>query len=416
MSDLILMNIPELVTCASDGPKYGRAMKDAGIINNGYVVIKKGMIDEVGSMKDYDEHRLTDFLGEVVDCTGHAVLPGFIDSHTHFVFGGDRADEFKMRLEGADYMAIMKAGGGIASSVKATREADEKLLYDRGLKRLDEMLKMGVTTVEGKSGYGLEMATELKQLRVMKELNEWHLVDVVSTFLGPHSVPSDYKEDSDGFIDLMIDQVLPEVAGQNLAEFADIFCEEGVFSIEQSRKFLKAAKALGFKLKIHADEMVQLGGAELAAELGAISADHLLAASEEGIKAIADQGVIATLLPATAFSLKEAYADARRMMNQGCAVAIASDFNPGSCPTHSMPLLIALSALQMGMTIEEIINGLTINAAAAIDRIDSIGSIEVGKKADILLLKQPSINYLPYHLGMNLVERVIKNGRFVIGY
>ena len=416
MSDLILMNIPELVTCASKGPKFGVAMKDAGIISNAYVVIKKGIIDEVGAMDDYDKHKLTDFLGEVVDCEGHAVLPGFVDAHTHFVFGGYRADEFKMRLEGADYMSIMAAGGGIASSVEATRTTDEKTLYNLGVERLDGMLKMGVTTVEGKSGYGLDLETELKQLKVMKALNEDHLVDVVATFLGPHSVPAAYKNDADGFIEYMSTVVLPEVAQQNLAEFADIFCEAGVFSVDQSRRYFEAARQLGFKLKIHADEIVQLGGAELAAELKAISADHLLAASDQGIQALADKGVVATLLPATAFSLKEAYADARKMMRAGCAVALASDFNPGSCPTHSIPLIIALSALQMGMTIEEIINALTINAAAAINRADTVGSIEVGKKADILLLSQPSINYLPYHLGMNLIERVVKNGRFVGDY
>lgn len=415
MSDLMLINIPELVTCASHGPKCGKAMKDVGIIEHAYVVIKKGIIHELGHMADYDEDQLTDFLGEIVDCSNQGVIPGFIDSHTHFVFGGYRAEEFRKRLEGVAYMTIMKEGGGIASSVKATREANEKELYDKGLLRLDAMLKMGVTTVEGKSGYGLDLCNEVKQLKVMKDLNERHLVEVVPTFLGLHSLPEMYKGDADRFVEEMMHHVLPRVVDENLAEFADVFCEKDVFSVEQCRRFLLAAKQYGLKVKVHADEIVSLGGTELAAELGAVSADHLLASSQVGIKALAEKGVVATLLPATAFSLKEGYADVRKMIEAGCAVALASDFNPGSCPTHSIPLIIALAAVEMGMTIEEIINALTINAAAAIDKSDMIGSIEVGKQADILILSQPSINYLPYHFGMNLVERVIKKGQFVIG-
>lgn len=410
MSNRILMNIPELVTCAGPGPKCGKDMADAGILVDAYVKIQDGLISEIGLMNDY---RHEESSVEVIDCTGKAVLPGFVDSHTHFVFGGYRADEFRMRLEGADYMEIMAAGGGIASSVKATRSAQEDELFEAGQERLNAMLRMGVTTVEGKSGYGLDLETELKQLRVMHRLNAKHVMEVVPTFLGPHSIPSAYKEDPDSFIDYMTEVVLPRVAREKLAVFGDIFCEREVFSVEQSRRFLKAVKEAGLKVKIHADEIAQLGGAELAAELGAVSADHLLAASDQGIRDLAESGTVATLLPATAFSLKETYANGRKMIDAGCAVALATDFNPGSCPTHSIPLIIALSALYMGMTIEEIVNALTINGAAAVGRGDRIGSIEVGKQADLVILSKPSINYLPYHLGMNLVETVIKKGVLV---
>jgi imidazolonepropionase len=276
-------------------------------------------------------------------------------------------------------------------------------------------MAMGVTTVEGKSGYGLDCETELRQLEAMKELNKTHPLDIVSTFLGPHSVLPEYKGKEDEFLDMMIDEVLPVVVDKELAEFADIFCEKNVFSIEQSRRFLSSARNLGLKLKIHADEIVQLGGTELAVELSMVSADHLLQASDEGIKQLAGSNVIATLLPATAFCLKEEYARARYMIDSGCSVALATDFNPGSCFTNSIPLVIALAALHMKMSIEEIISALTINAAAAVGRDDKVGSIEVGKKADIIILEYPSIHFLPYHAAVNIVETVIKNGKVIKG-
>lgn len=273
-------------------------------------------------------------------------------------------------------------------------------------------MAMGVTTVEGKSGYGLDHDTEIRQLEAMKILNEIHPVDVVPTFLGPHSVLPEYKGKEDEFIDYMID-VMKYAAENKLAEFADIFCEKNVFSVEQSRKFLTEAKKMGLKLKIHADEMVQLGGTELAVELGSTSADHLLQASDEGIKMLSESSTVATLLPATAFCLKEHYARARHMIDSGCAVSLATDFNPGSCFTNSIPLVIALAALNMNMSIEEIITALTINAAAAVGRSHITGSIEKGKKADIIILEYPSIHFLPYHAAVNIVETVIKNGKII---
>jgi imidazolonepropionase len=376
------------------------------------VVVEDGLIKAVGTTEEIlGRYREADF--DVIDAAGKAVLPGFVDSHTHFVFGGYRAEEFSWRLRGDKYMDIMKRGGGIASSVKSTREASKQQLMEAGLKRLTSMLSFGVTTVEGKSGYGLDFETEIKQLEVMKELNEIHPVDVVRTFLGAHAVPVEYSGRADDYIDFMIESVLPYVADKKLAEFCDVFCEDNVFSVEQSRKLLSKAKEMGFALKIHADEIVQLGGAELAAELGAVSADHLLQASEVGIEAMAKGSVTATLLPCTAFSLKESFAKGRKMIDSGCAVALATDFNPGSCFTESTALVFALACIQMNLSIEEAITALTINGAAAVNRADEIGSIDVGKKADIIILEFPSYKFIPYHVGVSTVEKVIKNGNLV---
>ena len=282
-----------------------------------------------------------------------------------------------------------------------------------GIRRLDSMLSFGVTTVEGKSGYGLDRDTEIRQLEVMKVLNNIHYVDVVPTFLGAHAVPPEYRGREDEFIDWMADAVLPEVAAGKLAEFCDVFCEEGVFSVDQSRRLLQKAAALGLKPKLHADEIVQLGGAELAAELGAVSADHLLQASDEGLRALAEAGVVATLLPGTAFSLREPYARGRYMIDQGCAVALATDLNPGSCFSESIPLVFALATLYMQLTPEEAVTALTINAAAALGRADTVGSIDPGKLGDLVILADPSYEFIPYHIAVNTVEKVVKQGNVV---
>ncbi len=411
MSRIIIKNAPELVTCRGSGPKRGRDMSDIGIIHDGCVVIENDVIADVGTTEQVlKKYSPEDY--KVIDASNKAVLPGFIDSHTHLTFGGYRADEFSWRLRGDSYMSIMERGGGITSTVRATRNTSLDEFVETGRKRLDKFMAMGVTTVEGKSGYGLDRQTEINQLEAMKKLNEIHPVDVVPTFLGPHSVLPEYKGKENEFIDYMI-EVMKYAAENNLAEFADIFCEKNVFSVEQSRRFLSEAKKCGLKLKIHADEMYRLGGTELAAELGCTSADHLLQASDEGIRMLAESETVATLLPATAFCLKEGYARARQMIDSGCAVALATDFNPGSCFTNSIPLVIALAAIYMNMSIEEIITALTINAAAAVGRGSKTGSIEKGKKADIIILEYPSIHFLPYHVGINIVEIVIKNGKII---
>lgn len=410
--NLIIKNASQLVTCSGFGARQGKDMSDLKIINDGAVVIEKGIIKAVGKTGDilaeFDESKFT-----VIDAGGKAVLPGFVDSHTHFVFGGYRAEEFSWRLRGDSYMEIMERGGGILNTVLATREAKKDELIEAGRKRLDSMLSFGVTTVEGKSGYGLDYDTELKQLEVMADLDKTHPVDIVRTFLGAHAVTKDYKGREDEYIDYLIENVMPDVAKRKLAEFCDIFCEKNVFSVEQSRRLLGKARDMGFKLKIHADEIVQLGGAELAAELSAISADHLLQASEKGIRDMAKKGVVTTLLPGTAFSLREPYAKGRSMIDNNCAVALATDLNPGSCFTESIPLIFSLAVLYMNITTEEAVTALTINGAAAIDRADTIGSIDVGKKGDVIVLEFPSYKYIPYHIGISTVEKVVKDGNLV---
>lgn len=410
--NLIIKNAAELVTCHGFKAKKGQEMSDLQVIHDGAVVIEKGIITKTGKTEEALS-GLNASRFDLVDASGKAVLPGFIDAHTHFVFGGYRAEEFSWRLRGDSYMDIMKRGGGILSTVEATRRATKNDLIECGRKRLDSMLSFGVTTVEGKSGYGLDHDTEIKQLEVMKELDASHPVDIVRTFLGAHAAPEAYRYNPDGFIEYLISKVLPDISKWKLAEICDVFCEKGVFSVEQSKRLLEHAKFLGLKLKLHADEMTPLGGAELAAELGAMSADHLLYASDKGIQEMARAGVVATLLPGTAFSLKEPYARARFMIDNGCAVALATDFNPGSCYSESIPLMFALATLYMGMTPEETVTAYTLNAAAALGRSDTIGSLDVGKTGDVVVLEFPSYLYIPYHIGVNSVEKTIKRGEIV---
>lgn len=411
--NIIIKNAAQLVTCSGFSAKKGREMSNLSVIENGTVIVSGGIITYVG--KDANCPPLSDFPNhEIIDATGKAVLPGFVDSHTHFIFGGYREEEFSWRMRGDSYMSIMERGGGIHNTMTATRNASFDELKNSGRKRLNSMLAMGVTTVEGKSGYGMDKATELKQLEVMKSLNEEHAVDIVSTFMGAHATPTEYKGRENDFLDYMIEEVMPEVKEKNLAECCDIFCEKNVFDIEQSRRYLTAARDLGFKLKIHADEIVTLGGAELAAELKALSADHLLQASDKGIGDLAESGVVATLLPCTAFSLKEHYARGRYMIDSGCVVALATDLNPGSSFTNSIPLLFALACIYMQLSPEEALTALTINGAAAVGKADKTGSIDVGKQGDLVILEYPSYKFLPYHIGMNIVEKVIKKGILLV--
>lgn len=408
MHNLIIKNASQVVTCSGFAGKRGKEMQDLHIIENGTVIVTNGIISQVLRQGEPILVNETDY--KVIDATGKALLPGFVDPHTHFVFGGYREEEFSWRMRGDSYMDIMSRGGGIVNTTRATRAASEDELMTAGKMRLDAMMRLGVTTVEGKSGYGLDKETELKQLRVMRRLNKEHPMDIVTTFLGPHATPAEWKGREDAFIDYNIHDVLPEVVKDDLAECADIFCEKNVFTIEQSRRFLTAARKHGLKLKIHADEIVQLGGAELAAELECLSADHLLRASDAGIRAMADAGVVATLLPLTAFSLREEYARGRKMIDNDCIVALATDLNPGSSFSSSVPLLFALACIYMKLTPEEAVTAFTINSAAAVNRADKIGSIDVGKQGDLVLLQFPSYKFLPYHVGMNIVDTVIKRG------
>ena len=410
--NLMVIHAAELATSCGLQARSGKAMSDLYTVADGAVRIENGTITAVGPTDavtaDVDPQAFT-----VIDASGRAVLPGFVDSHTHFVFGGYRADEFAWRLQGVSYMDIMARGGGIVSTVAATREAGLDQLVETARRRLDAMLGFGVTTVEGKSGYGLDRDTELRQLEAMAVLAREHPLDIVATFLGAHAVPRDYPGGGEAYLAFVMQDVLPVVAERGLAEFCDIFCEDKVFSVAQSRRLLTTARDLGFKLTLHADEIVPLGGTELAVELGAVSADHLLHASDAGIQGLAASGVVATLLPMTAFSLKEPYARGRAMIDRGCAVALATDLNPGSCFSHSIPLLVALATLYMEMTPEEALTAITLNGAAALGRADRVGSLEPGKQGDVVILDYPSYRYIPYHIGVNTVAQVIKKGRLV---
>lgn len=406
---LLIRNISQLVTCSGFAAKKGEDMSDLGVITDAAVAVTDGIITHVGKT----EEVCSQFTGSYkeIDAHGKAVLPGFVDSHTHFVFGGYREEEFSWRLRGDSYMSIMERGGGIVNTMQTTRNSSLEELKESARHRLDEFLRMGVTTVEGKSGYGLDIATEARQLQAMAELREEHPVDIISTYLGAHAVPPEYAGRTDAYVDYLIAEGLPSVLPEYGVDFCDVFCEKGVFSLEQSERLLSAGRRYGFALKLHADEIVPLGGAELAARLQATSADHLLQASDEGIRQLAAQGVVATLLPITAFSLKEPYARGREMIDAGCAVALASDLNPGSCFSASIPLLFALACIHMKLSPEEAVTALTINGAAALGRAKEIGSIDVGKQADLVVLQYPSYRFLPYHIGMNIVEKVIKKGR-----
>lgn len=396
------------------GPRSKEAMSELGLIEDGSVWLEDGKIAAVGTTAQLEEkYADRSAEAEVIDAKGQLVTPGLVDPHTHVAYGGSREGEFEKRLQGTSYMDIMNAGGGIHATMRMTREATKEELVEQTTKRLDSFLEHGVTTVEGKSGYGMNLETELKQLTVMKKLNAEHPIDLVPTFMGAHAVPSEYKGKEDDFVDYLIETMLPEVA--ELAEFNDVFCEQNVYTPEQSKRILEAGKKYGLTPKIHADEIVSYGGAELAAKVGAISAEHLLKASDEGIKAMADAGVIACLLPATALYLREEAAQGRKMIDSGVAVAISTDCNPGSSPTVSMPLVMNLACISMRLTPAEALVAATYNAACAIKREEQAGSIEVGKQADIVLWKVKSYQELQYLFGVNHVESVWKNGEKVVG-
>ena len=406
--DLLIENIGELVTVAGSTRRGREAMRDIRVLTGpASVLIRDGKIAYAGPSADCP-HVGTEV--ERIDAEGHCVLPGFVDSHTHLVFGGFREDEFQWRLAGESYMSIMEKGGGIAATTTATREASEEELTEAALLHLRSMLRMGVTTMEAKSGYGLDKETEIRQLEVAKRLDEMQPIDVISTYLGAHDIAPEYQDDPDGYIDFIIREMLPLVKEKGLARNVDIFTEKNVFDLEQSRRLLTAAQDMGFATKMHADEIYPLGGAGLAADLGCLSADHLLKISDKDIDKMAKSQTVSTLLPLTAFSLMDDYAPARKMIDAGCAVALASDLNPGSCFSCSIPLMIALATIYMHMSVEEAVTALTINAATALGLQDEIGSIEEGKAGDVVILRYPSYKFLSYHFGMNIVETTVKGG------
>jgi len=404
MFDLLIKNA-HLATPLGNAPAKDEAF--------GSICIKQGVNIGIKDKKiTYIGHETQASAAEI-NAAGHLVTPGLVDCHTHLVFGGSRQNELAKKLAGADYLEILASGGGILSTVAATRAASEDELYKRAKGWLDDMLSHGTTTVEAKSGYGLDIENELKQLHVAARLNKEHIMDVVPTFMGAHAVPKEYKDNPDNYVDIVINEMIPQVAKDKLAEFCDIFTEKGVFDLAQSRRILTAAKKAGLGIKIHANEINNLGGAELAAQLQAVSAEHLIASNEQDMEALAAAGVIAVLLPTTSFYLNKPFADARKMAQKGVALAVGSDFNPGSSPNFNLQLSMTVACLKYGLTPAEVLTAVTLNAACAIGRGDSLGSIEMGKNADIVIWNCPDLDYLFYRYGNNQAKHIIKNGELI---
>jgi len=413
MSTRFFRNVGIFTPVDRGKPLSGR---DQGLLKSfkkGALIVKNGLIEEIGPENEILD--LVDVKTNVteIDCGGCCLVPGFVDPHTHMCFTETREDEFTLRLEGKQYLEILRQGGGILSSVRSVRAASADGLFKSTLKHALSALSFGTTTLEIKSGYGLDTKTEVKMLKAIEAVGKNSPQDVVPTFLGAHAVPDSYKKKPDAYVDLITEEMLPTVSDQGLARFCDVFCEEGVFSIEQSRRILEAARQKGLGLKIHADEIHDLGGAGLAAELKAVSAEHLLAASDKNLSALASSGVVAVLLPATAYSLRKDYARARKMVALKVPVALATDCNPGSSYTESMPFVLGLSVLNMKLTPGEALTAATLNAAYAIDMADKVGSLDKGKQADFLLLAGRTPSILAYHAGVSPVTAVYKKGEKV---
>ncbi|MBQ3062026.1 MAG: imidazolonepropionase [Clostridia bacterium] len=409
---LLIRNIGTLQTPVGSfkhgGEKQGENIK----LHNAAILVEDGIIKAITSDGALPEGA--DKAEIAIDAQGRLVTPGLVDCHTHMVFGGYRQGEIPLKLRGAGYLDILKAGGGILDTVGKTRAATEDELFAKSMAFLNEMIHLGVTTVESKSGYGLDLENELKQLRVNQRLNKAHKMDVVSTFLGAHAIPEEYKGRADEYIDMLCNEVLPAVKEQGLADFVDVFCEDSVFDVAQSRKMLKAGQKLGLRARIHADEIEEIGGAVLSGEVGAVSAEHLIATGEKGMASMAKGGVIADLLPATSFYLNKTFAPARRMIKLGIPVAIASDFNPGSCPSLNLQLAMSMGYIKYRMTPEEVLSAVTINAACSCGLEDKIGTLEEGKQADIVIWNAPDMEMLVYRFGSNMAGTVIKKGEVVL--
>lgn len=413
MKRLLIKNIGVLATPEGREAKRGAEQGKLRLLENAFLLSEDGVISAIGS-GELPEGMVTADT-EVLDAGGCLVTPGLCDAHTHLVFGGWRQNELAMKIRAVPYLEILAAGGGILSTVKATRALSEEELAEKARAALKEMLSFGTTSCEAKSGYGLELSEELKQLKAIKRLNSMQPIELSPTFMGAHALPTEYKEDRRGYIEKLTNEMIPEVAEAGLAEFCDVFCETGVFTAEESREILECAKKFGLIPKIHADEIDAIGGSVLAGEIGAISAEHLIVCDDKGIESMAKGGTVACLLPATSFYLNATYAPARKMIEAGVPVALASDFNPGSCPCLNLQLVINLACLKYRLTPEEVLTGVTLNAAAAINRAEQIGSLEEGKQADIAIWDAPDLNYLCYRLGSNLTKCVIKKGEIVYG-
>lgn len=410
MASLLLKNIGLLATPTGHDAKRGEAQGAVTFLKNAYVLVQDGVISAVGS-GEIPAALLAD--AEILDAKGRLVTPGLVDAHTHLIFGGWRQNELGLKLHGATYLEILAQGGGILSTMTATRNATTEDLTAKAAKALDEMLRLGTTTCEAKSGYGLTTEQELKALQVIRNLDETHPIDMAATFMGAHAVPTEYKENREEYIRILCEEMIPAVAQQGIAQFCDVFCETGVFTAEESRKILAAGKKYGMTPKVHADEIDPIGGSVLAGEIGAISAEHLIVCPPEGISSMAKGGTVACLLPATSFYLGATFAPARDMVTAGVPVAMATDFNPGSCPSLNLQFVINLGCLKYKLTPEEVLTAVTLNAAAAIHRADSVGSVEVGKQGDLLIWDAPDWDYVCYRMGSNLVDTVVKKGQII---
>jgi imidazolonepropionase len=415
IADCVVSRCNQLLTCRGVIPKRGDDLKNVGVLTDGSIASYDGRIVFVGENRDLKENVQLVDGGEFIDGQGYVGLPGLVDSHTHLPFAGSREEEFKLRLEGYTYQQLAEKGMGIQTTVNATREATRDELVRLSLERLYSMLTLGTTTTEAKSGYGLNIEDELKQLYAIRQANNAHPIDIVSTFMGAHEVPKEYKSRKEDYMEILTQEILPRVRDNQLAEFFDVFCEEGVYSVEETRHLIRTAKAEGFKVKLHADEFSPLGGAKLAAEEGAVSADHLIAISDAGIETLARSQTVATLLPGVSFFLmQDKKAPARGLIDRGAIVALATDFNPGSSMTESLFFVMQLAVFTLKMSVEESINAVTANASYALTRDEEVGSLELGKKMDLLLCRVPHYLTLVYHFGINPIKHVIKNGKVVV--
>jgi imidazolonepropionase len=421
--DLLIHSASHLATCAvtgDDGPRRGQRMQDVGLVENGAIAIHAGQIVATGPTSDLQRRFQAH---QSIDASGHAICPGFVDPHTHIVYGGDRVHEFEMRIQGATYMEIMAAGGGIVSTMRHTRAASPETLLSSARQRLDQMLALGTTTVEIKTGYGLDLETELKMLDVIAELDRTHPCDVVPTFLGAHTVPPEYEGDAEAYTTLVLQEMLPRVvawyrdshfAAERTPLFVDVFCEDHAFNVDQSRRILQAALDAGLRAKIHVDQFNDLGGLQMALDLGATSADHLDVSGAQAIQRLAASDTIGIPLPAVNFNLGlNTYADARAMLDAGAAIALATDLNPGSAPCYSMPLVMAIACRQQRLLPSEALNASTLNAAHALNLAPHLGSLQPGKQADLLILQESDYRHAAYFFGHNPVNTVIKRGEVV---
>lgn len=415
--DLLIQNATQVVTCAAEAPKRGAAMREVGLIKEGAVAIHQGHILAVGASTVLQEHYQA---RQTLDASGKVVCPGFVDAHTHIVYAGDRAAEFEQRIQGASYQDIMVAGGGILSTMRQVRAASVAQLVAETLPRLDTMLALGTTTAEIKTGYGLDVDSELKMLDAIARLEEQHPIEIIPTFLGAHAIPPEFQGNAEGFTQLVIQQMIPMAAqwyqdsafaARQIPFFIDVFCEQNAFNLEQAHQVLAAGAAHGMQVKAHVDEFVNLGGATMAIDLGAISIDHLDATSTAEVDHLAQSSTISVVIPAVNFNFgSNHFADARGMIDAGAAVALATDYNPGSAPCPSMPLVMAIACRYQRLLPSEALNASTLNAAYAIGMGEKLGSLQAGKQADLLILNAPDYRHLAYQFGGNLVEQVIKKG------